>query len=248
MAQHFHIGSDEEEVSADWSPVPTEDGRMFYHRSGVSEWGSITSVFEAAMSNDLVFLRSYHSARGDLGVTDPQSGMSAMHYAVAGGNLPAVQFLSTAMPRPHAPDRNGVTPLMLASGYGFYDLVYWLLVEARADVTMRDKDGNGALHFAAQIGNLDCLSLLIESMARSPLLAPSMWRRNNMGWDAYDVSILNGHQNLASHILTVFGHLRPHLTAAAPPPLTDQSPRSLLGSMLSYFSPTSSHRSHHNTA
>jgi ankyrin repeat protein len=48
-----------------------------------------------------------------------------------------------------ASERYGFTPLMFAAAYGQRDVVY-LLIESNAVIDMADKDGNTALHHAAE--------------------------------------------------------------------------------------------------
>ena len=52
-------------------------------------------------------------------------------------------------------------PIHLASAYGFFDIVHWLLEFSKQDLEKGDKFGRTALILAARNGHLSIISLLL---------------------------------------------------------------------------------------
>jgi ankyrin repeat protein len=57
-------------------------------------------------------------------------------------------------------DNNGFTPLMLAEGYGYKDILELLLSTGKVYVNAKDKNGLTPLTLAAEYGHIDIVELL----------------------------------------------------------------------------------------
>ena len=88
---------------------------------------------------------------------------ASLHRAVENNDLTAASVALAQWGNPNAkcPD-TGLTPLMIACGYGYGELVKWLL-EQGADPNCPDTlGGSFAIHKACQGGHLDIVKLLVE--------------------------------------------------------------------------------------
>ena len=97
-----------------------EGDDLFWHNEtlGVSLWknpSNTTNIFEASLEGNVFFLQVYLEVGGDLGVSDPK-GVSALHYACAGGALNTLDFLikSSDSDVIDYQDHDGCSPLFYA--------------------------------------------------------------------------------------------------------------------------------------
>ncbi|CAK0840808.1 unnamed protein product [Prorocentrum cordatum] len=138
-----------------------------------------TSIFQAALDGNLFFMQLYAEVEGRLDVVDP-AGLSALHYACAGGSMQGALFLLQRQAEVDLPDRTGATPLVVACKYGCADVVK-VLLDARASLQACCHGGNTALHEAAAMGRLDCCHLLLlcgadASLPNDTVRPPWIWR------------------------------------------------------------------------
>jgi len=101
---------------------------------------------------------------------------------------------------PNAADRDGTTPLMKASGYGFKQTIK-LLIEHHADVNRKDSKGRSALMHAAAGRRSDAIPLLLENGAD-----PSA--RDNEGNSALDLA--DKYNNLGAFTMLSLAVKRSH--------------------------------------
>ncbi len=66
----------------------------------------------------------------------------------------------------NALDNDLHTPIFRAAGRGFAEMTS-VLIQAGAEVKIKDKDGRSPLHWAALYGNLPVLSMLLASGAET---------------------------------------------------------------------------------
>src|SRR5688572_26485697 len=88
--------------------------------------GAASDVADAVMRGNTTSLRALISKKAD--VNAPQvDGATALHWAVHRGDVEAADLLLRAGARVDATNRNGVTPLAMASLYGNVAMVERLL-------------------------------------------------------------------------------------------------------------------------
>jgi len=119
----------------------------------------VTSIFQAAMDNNVVFLQLYAHVNGDFDAVDGK-GRRALHYACASGSVQACQMIIHFKATLDAPDYNKSSPLLFAARYGYSSLCR-LLIDSRASVNVKNSLGDSCLHEAAQLGQVDCVVLLL---------------------------------------------------------------------------------------
>ncbi|XP_070568853.1 uncharacterized protein [Ptychodera flava] len=101
---------------------------------------------------------------GELDIDEQDAGtsMTALHWAVAAGNLESVKILLECGAKVNITDRCGFTPLFYATGRAPNVEISKCLIEHKANVMHATKDGVTALHGAALQGNVDCMKLLMK--------------------------------------------------------------------------------------
>eukprot|EP00434_Breviolum_minutum_P010571 symbB.v1.2.009324.t1/scaffold588.1/size186386/1 len=159
-----------------------------------------SNIFQAAMDGNLFFLQLYSQVNGDLDCTDHRR-CSALHYACAGGSAPSTLFLLQQRAMVDRRDVASTTPLMLTCRYG-YAGVLKVLLDAQANPSIADHQGQAPVHQAAELGQLDCLHLLLLCGAQAE-------QRNSMGETALDIAqrrrhlhcmtLLRRHDQLSGH-------------------------------------------------
>jgi len=173
------------------------DHRTFWRNEilQVSLWKdprSTTNIFQAAIDGNLVFLQLYADVGGPMNVHDTRSGLSALHYACAGGSTQSALFLVQRGAEVDRLERTATTPLIFACRYGFISVVK-ILLDSHANLSLANYNGTTALHEAAMMGHLDCLHLLLLYSADTTL-------RDQSGATAMDLA-LERRQNLCAALL-----------------------------------------------
>jgi ankyrin repeat protein len=122
----------------------------------------------------------YRSLRMDRGADSTlEIGATPLLRAARGADLPAIERLVAKGALVDLPQREGITPLMVAVGAGASSIdtrgkfrteldalaTADALLEAGADIGVRDERGRTALHYAAAIGYTDVVMLLVEQGA-----------------------------------------------------------------------------------
>ncbi len=101
-------------------------------------------------------------------------GWTPLHYAATGGSLPMLQLLLDDDAFIDAQAPNGNTPLMMAAYYSTPEAVK-LLIEAGADVKMRNQSGKTALDFAQMANHRNSVDLITEALRRSQGVPRGQW-------------------------------------------------------------------------
>ena len=78
---------------------------------------------------------------------DGVNSWTPLQHAIHKHQIASMVALLDSGADPNAPDPHGVTPLMMAAGYGYTDMVQ-ILLKRGADPRLRDRDGSTALDFA----------------------------------------------------------------------------------------------------
>ncbi|WP_367608396.1 ankyrin repeat domain-containing protein [Legionella sp. W05-934-2] len=120
-----------------------------------------TAFMLAAANNNvrMMELLLRHGANPDQ--TD-RFGRNALHYAINGKHVEASAFLIPLIRNKNRPDRDGLTPLMLASAKGLINIVRRLCSETM-DTEQVTKKGFNALHLAAIEGHEEVVTHLVNS-------------------------------------------------------------------------------------
>lgn len=92
-------------------------------------------------------------------------GWTPLHYAATGGHVPVIEFLLEESAYIDAESPNGTTPLMMAAMYGSPESVK-VLIQAGADLTLKNQQGMSALDFAVRGQRLNARDLIETGLAR----------------------------------------------------------------------------------
>lgn len=116
----------------------------------------------------LAALKGYASlveklVNNDADVNKP--GWTALHYAASGGHVQILEFLLEHSAYIDAESPNGTTPLMMAAMYGSPEAVK-LLIQAGADLTVKNQLGLTALDFAVRGQRQNAQELIETGLAR----------------------------------------------------------------------------------
>jgi len=91
------------------------------------------------------------------------TGYYLLHYAVDEGNIDMARLLIEKGKAPlNLPDQSGWTPLHLAAGHGYAEIVDMLLKQG-ADVNVKDKSGNTPLAWARKMETDEAVTSLIRA-------------------------------------------------------------------------------------
>lgn len=141
----------------------------------------ITQLFDDYLRNDCKV-----TAR-DMLLDFKSEGKTLMHVAASGGHSNIVDYFVTLLKSPkgikdliNAADDRGFTPLINAS-ISEADNIIKTLIQHGADINAVNKDGAGAIHFAAGDGNVARLTLLTEKGANILAMSQS---GNALHWAA----------------------------------------------------------------
>ncbi|KAH0628019.1 hypothetical protein JD844_008668 [Phrynosoma platyrhinos] len=88
---------------------------------------------------------------------------TALHFAVAGNHLSAVDFLLHHKARVDIADKHGLTPIHLAAWSGNLDIML-ILIKAGADQKAKNQEGRNVLHIAAQHNNVRIVDYFIQDL------------------------------------------------------------------------------------
>ncbi|OQR91972.1 hypothetical protein THRCLA_08832 [Thraustotheca clavata] len=95
-----------------------------------------------------------------------KKGESALHVAIAEGQLEMLEFLVNHGANVNLQDKKAAfTPIMLALAQqpmNYLDMIE-IMMKQQPDLTIKDKSGQTALHLAAQFGKADSVALLLKT-------------------------------------------------------------------------------------
>ena len=108
------------------------------------------------------------------------AGNTALHYAAFGGNMEGVKMVIGGGVKMNACNNDSITPFLAAVVSSSTDFLKEMQVW-EADLTLRDKDGMGALHYAAAYGTREKLSWIYEQ-------APELLNEAQNGYTPLDIA------------------------------------------------------------
>ena len=164
-------------------------------------------IHRAAKNGDLAALETALNAGAD--VNESAGGLTPLFYAASRGQVEAANLLIA-----HGADVNGMTllgtPLMAAASSDRSGMVELLLAEG-ADANA-DKESQTALHVASEHGCLGCVKALVEAGANVNARHRIAGAGKIVIVTPLHLAILNGHQDIADHLIAhgvVFPKLAP---------------------------------------
>ncbi|XP_067668176.1 serine/threonine-protein phosphatase 6 regulatory ankyrin repeat subunit B-like [Haliotis asinina] len=167
-----------------------------------------TPVMDAALNGQKSVFNLLLSNAADLTLLDDEDNC-VLHYACEGGNTSIVQHLIRVCDI-NKKDRNGRTPVMVASLHGQKD-VFDLLVSNAADLTLLDDEDNSVLHYACAGGNTSIVQHLIKgcdinnkgSHSRTPVMVAALYGQKDvfdlLVSSAADLTLLDDEDNSVLH-------------------------------------------------
>ena len=117
-----------------------------------------TPLMLAALNGKLRAVK-WFLERGATVACDEKRGWNTLHHAAQGGDTDIISLIHTHLPNIDSKTREGDTPLMLAALCGKLIAVKWFL-EKGATVACENDVGWNTLHYAAQGGDTDIISLI----------------------------------------------------------------------------------------
>jgi uncharacterized protein len=107
----------------------------------------MTPLVTAARSGDVRAIRLLCERGADPDEVSGENGWTPLFHAIHKNQPGSVAALLDAGAKVDRPTASGMTPLMMAAGYGYADVVKVLLAH-RADPRVRDADGGAAVDYA----------------------------------------------------------------------------------------------------
>lgn len=111
-----------------------------------------------------------------------------------------------------APYHQSATPLMIALQYGFNEIAQSLLLHQNINLNLTDKNGKTAIYYAAENGNLEMVTAILESKSHCAMQHIEK---------AFLIAVLNGHDQVMEKFLY---YLKPQALFAHAPELDGNSP------------------------
>jgi ankyrin repeat protein len=160
------------------------------------EHGS-TCVHWAAKRGDydiLDLLKTYHGGCMLDVPANCENLMRPAHWAASDGKIGALRFFIDNRLDINCQDANGCTPLAVAVQYMQTDAVIYLIKNG-ADLTVKDGNGDSALHWAAYKGSEELIGLLMYFMPRE------MDVEDKFGQAPIHLAALGGHHGVVEFLL-----------------------------------------------
>jgi ankyrin repeat protein len=127
----------------------------------------VTPLINAAREGDTVRIRSLVAGGANPNMRGGVNGWTPIEHAVHKNQMASVRALLDAGADPNAANPNGVTPLIMASGYGYTPIVQ-LLLKRGANPRLTDSEGQNALD-AAMSGTNDIDRFTLHDCQRATL-------------------------------------------------------------------------------
>ena len=185
-----------------------------------------TPLMVAAWRGELLAVKWFLEKGATVACKDSR-GWNTLHHAARGGDTDIISLIHTHLPNIDSKTGEGDTPLMLATLWGKLRAVKWFL-EKGASVACENNVGWNTLHYAAQGGVTDIISLIhthlpnIESKTSNgytPLMVAAShgellavkWFlekgatvacENNIGWNTLHYAAMGGDTDIISLIHT----------------------------------------------
>ncbi|KAM9391903.1 ankyrin repeat and death domain-containing protein 1A [Pholidichthys leucotaenia] len=121
---------------------------------------------EAAKRNDVAMMK--HLGRTTNANAKDVDNRTALHFAVAGKNKEAVEFLLQRRVKEDQTDRYGVAPIHLAAWFGCLDILK-LLVRAGAEQKIENEEGMNIMHCAAINNHYDIIEYIVNDLQMKEL-------------------------------------------------------------------------------
>ena len=125
------------------------------------------TIYDAAAKGELSKITALVKAKPESVNSADKDGATALHYAVAAGQIDAVKLLIKNKADVNAKKKNGVTPIHIASSLGKKDIVNILLVN-KADANIKDNLGRTPLSLAREKGWTEIADLLAAQQLSIP--------------------------------------------------------------------------------
>ncbi|XP_046575310.1 serine/threonine-protein phosphatase 6 regulatory ankyrin repeat subunit C-like [Haliotis rubra] len=168
--------------------------------------------------NDASPLRTCLENKGSSMLLVDEIGLTLLHTAAETGNLDlAVFLLSKGKVDINTRDAKGRTPVMLAAAKGHYPM-FDFLVDKNCDLSLKDHQSSGILHFASKGGNVEIIQLLAkhnvngESTCRKTPLSYSAKKGHKEIFEILldrgaDISVIDIAKNTLLHLASEGGNL-----------------------------------------
>ena len=117
-----------------------------------------TPLMVAAFRGELLAVKWFLEKGATVACKDSR-GWSMLHHAARGGDTDIISLIHTHLPNIDSKTGEGITPLMVATLWGKLHAVKWFL-EKGATVACENNEGWNTLHYAAQGGDTDIISLI----------------------------------------------------------------------------------------
>ena len=121
-------------------------------------WEGDTPLMVAASTGKLHAVK-WFLKKGATAACEDNRGWSTLHHAAQGGDTDVISLIHTHLPNIESKTGDGLTPLMVAAITGKFHAVKWFLAKG-ATVTYENNGGWNTLHYAAQGGDTDVISLI----------------------------------------------------------------------------------------
>jgi ankyrin repeat protein len=138
-------------------------------------------------------------AKHKLDQPDLNHHATPLHFAVQGyssrGSARVVELLAEKGANVNHQDKNGMSPLHIASRSGAVDIVS-VLLERKAQVDMSSSDGKTPLHVAVQAGHLNVVRLLVAHSTRID-------QNDVRGWTPLAIACAHGNAAIVHALMEV---------------------------------------------
>uniref|UniRef100_A0A8C5RWV4 Ankyrin repeat and death domain containing 1B n=1 Tax=Laticauda laticaudata TaxID=8630 RepID=A0A8C5RWV4_LATLA len=122
---------------------------------------------------------------------------NALHFAVAGNHISAVDFLLHHKARVDIADKHGLTAIHLAAWSGNLEIML-MLIKAGADQKAKNQEGMNVLHFAAQNNGVRIVNYFIRDLHLMELNKP-----DEKGRKPFLLAAEMGHEEMIDELITL---------------------------------------------
>ncbi|KAJ9576404.1 hypothetical protein L9F63_006760 [Diploptera punctata] len=120
-----------------------------------------TALWYAASRGHAEVVLLLEKSAANIKVIDRNNGYTLLHFAVKFTNLEMISRLRNIAKIINKKNKQSLTPLLMSARNGNWD-VFKSLLKRKPNVTVCDKDGNSALHYAAQLGDTAIIKLCVD--------------------------------------------------------------------------------------